>query len=185
MGLSLVIPMNVYYPNNYYYIYLVFLLQFCASISLFFQHYGYLLDISSKRGLLKMKLSVGVVWVFMLYGRLVGYVYTIYKLLVTFWSTSLLFFSLGLVAAMAMSLLNVLFVLDATGKFSKFMRMKIEEPSGKGPRRRNSLAMHLEVQGNEPTTEMKLARRMSSVFVEAKQPSSSTEPLLQVQVQGA
>merc|ERR1712196_613017 len=44
MGLSLVVPMNIYFSENYWYIYLVCLLQLAAAVAMLGQNYGFLLD---------------------------------------------------------------------------------------------------------------------------------------------
>merc|ERR1719181_857416 len=57
MGLSMVIPMNLVYPDLAYYHELVFLLQFASFVAMMFQHYGYTLDVKTKSGLNMMKIS--------------------------------------------------------------------------------------------------------------------------------
>merc|ERR1712187_393437 len=101
----------------------------------------------------------------MVYARLVGYVYVIYHLLVFFSSRSRFFFKQGIVVATLMSLLNILLILDATAKFSKFMTMKLEDQGKK--KRRSSLAMQQEIVTG-PTTELRFSRRLSQPFVAAE-----------------
>lgn len=127
MGIFMVIPMNIYYSQNYYYFAIVFSLQFAACIGLATQEYGFTLNVMEAGDLCKMKICVTVTFLIMITTRAIGYVYLVYKLLAQFWVDSLTLFVVGVFAALSMSLLNLLFVLDSTAKFAKFIKYKPEE----------------------------------------------------------
>ena len=48
MGVSMILPMNVYFRDNRDYHEMVFLLQFGAFVAMFSQAYGYTLDVSTR-----------------------------------------------------------------------------------------------------------------------------------------
>merc|ERR1712039_114114 len=124
-GLSMVIPMNMMYGDNRYYHELVLLLQGAAFVALVCQNYGYTLDVKSASGLKKMKVSVTVTLVTMLWSRLFRYVFIGYSLVATFVADGSLALTLcGSSVLILMGLVNCLFVRDAFGKFFKFMKMK-------------------------------------------------------------
>jgi len=124
MGLGMVLPMNVYYPTNAYYHELVFLLQFAALVAMGAQQMGYLLDVKSASGLRTMKVYVTLTWVTLLWSRVLRYNYVCYSLLCEFYSSgNMALFWGGLSVTVAMSLINLLFFMDATGKLTKFLPM--------------------------------------------------------------
>merc|ERR1712039_545268 len=125
MGLSMAIPMNIMYGDSRHYHEFVFLLQFASLIAMSSQSYGYTLDVKTASGLKQMKACVTVTLVTLLWSRLFRYAFIGYNLLSTFiadGNTAMTYgggFALGL-----MGLLNALYVLDAFGKFIKFIIMK-------------------------------------------------------------
>lgn len=123
MGTLLVVPMNTYFRENSYYHELVFLLQAAALGAAGLQQYGYTLDISKTRDLVIMKISVCTTLVVMLWSRLFRYWYVVYCLLSVLWietAGSKMFYG-ALTVSVMMGLLNLIFVGDAIGKFTKFM----------------------------------------------------------------
>jgi len=151
MGISMVLPMNIYYSDNYWYFYLVFLLQFAAAVALGSQQYGFTLDVSNKAGLLKMKIAVTLTFFVMWYSRAIAYVYVIGELLITFWDQSIGFFVAGCVANLAMLMINLIFVCESTEKFKKYISFNFDEEENKDKERRKS--------GANP--KMSVARRVS------------------------
>jgi hypothetical protein len=200
MGMSLVVPMNIYYSDNYWYFYLVLLLQLAAFVAMFIQNYGFTLDITTQKGLCQMKVAVTVVFVVMWFSRGIGYAYVIYKLLCAFWATNIHFFIVGCAVAFLMSLLNMLFIVDCSGKFKKFIFMKIsEEEMKKKPLalKRKMSYQAFAATGSTPTggdgdgtigedSQLKFARRLSRSLTreaaKAREPglADSREPLLRV-----
>jgi len=123
MGTLLVVPMNTYFHENSYYHELVFLLQAAAVGAMGMQQVGYTLDISKTRDLIIMKICVCTTAVIMLWSRLFRYWYVVYCLLNFLWTEtagSKMFYG-ALVVSVLMGLLNLIFVGDAIGKFTKFM----------------------------------------------------------------
>lgn len=123
MGLLMVVPMNIFFPNNYWYSSLVFVLQSAAAVGLGAQQYGFLLDISSSSGLKRMKFCVTVSFFGMWLGRVFAYFFIIFNLLVDIHTMSRQLFYLGCVSALFMSLINLAFAADATKKFIKYIGM--------------------------------------------------------------
>ena len=103
----------------------VFLLQFAAAFALMTQNYGYTLDTKTASGLLRMKMAVTLTLIVMIYSRVLRFAYCGYQLLCIAYASgnTHLFFG-GSIVVVLMSLLNILFVSDAAGKFSKFMKLK-------------------------------------------------------------
>jgi len=125
MGLGMAIPMNLSFASEPYYHEMVFLLQFAAAFALMTQNYGYTLDTKTASGLLRMKMAVTLTLIVMIYSRVLRFAYCGYQLLCIAYASgnTHLFFG-GSIVVVLMSLLNILFVSDAAGKFSKFMKLK-------------------------------------------------------------
>ena len=71
-----------------------------------------------------MKVAVFITFAVMLYSRVLRFVFVGYKLLAIAWAYGdMRIFCGGTIAVVLMSLLNILFFLDALGKFTKFMKM--------------------------------------------------------------
>lgn len=183
MGLSLIVPMNIYFSENYYYIWLVCLLQLAAFFAMLFQNYGFLLDVTTMAGLRTMKVITFTVFLIMLYSRGLGYAYVIFKLLSIFFNTGILWFCWGCLVAWGMSVLNVLFLADSIAKMLKFVSMtQPKEDSSPKSKRRASVALITEALGGE-TRELRAAKRVS-MFIGGKargrEQETLKEPFLQV-----
>lgn len=125
MGLGMAIPMNLSFGAEPFYHEMVFLLQFAAAFALITQNYGYTLDTKTASGLLRMKVAVTLTLAVLVYSRVLRFAYCGYKLLsIAHASGSTGMLVGGSLVMAAMSLLNVLFVTDATGKFLKFMKLQ-------------------------------------------------------------
>lgn len=130
MGLSMVIPMNLWYGNNAYYHELVMCLQFAAAFALLLQQYSFTLDIKSAGGLRQMNVLCVVVFCIMCYTRVYRYAIVAYGLCSDFHAnghTGMLVAGVAVVASM--SLLNILFVVDATTKLAKFLKLSLRDSS--------------------------------------------------------
>lgn len=125
MGLSMVIPMNMVYGDNRHYHEFVLLLQGAAFVAMLSQNYGFTLDVWSVSGLRQMKACVTVTLVTMLWSRLFRYAFIGYSLISTFVAdgNAAMTYGGGSVLGL-MGMLNCLFVMDACGKFLKFIKMK-------------------------------------------------------------
>jgi len=125
MGMSMVVPMNVYYNDSSYYHEFVFLLQFAAATAMMAQNYGFTLDVKTATGLRQMKVIVAGVCVVIFYSRLFRYWYVGYQLVLQYWVDSNIgLLCLGGFVLIVMGLFNILMVVDAVGKFKKFAFMK-------------------------------------------------------------
>jgi len=128
MGLGMVIPMNIVYRDNCHYHEFIFLLQGAAFVACMSQNYGYTLDIKTLSGLKQMKVCVTVTLLTMVYSRFLRYAFVGYKLISTFYADgrTMMLCGGGLVLGL-MGLLNILFVMDAVGKFSKFIHLSYSD----------------------------------------------------------
>jgi hypothetical protein len=128
MGMSMVVPMNIYYHDNAHYHEFILLLQFAAFVALALQNYGYTLDVKSKSGLAQMKIAVTIVFITILWSRVLRYGFIGYSLAVQFHADGHTFlFYWGSFVLCTMGLLNTLFFMDALGKFVKFIGMKADD----------------------------------------------------------
>merc|ERR1719240_2397738 len=115
MGLGMAIPMNLSFASEPYFHEMVFLLQFAAAFALMTQNYGYTLDTKSAGGLLRMKVAVTLTLAVLVYSRVLRFAFLGYKLLgIAYASGSMTLFAGGATVICTMSLLNSLFVVDAT-----------------------------------------------------------------------
>jgi len=85
MGLSMVIPMNLLYHDNKYYHEFVFLLQAAAFAAMILQSYGYTLNVNTKEGLFRMRGTIIISWVLILYSRILRFGVVGYHLAQTFY----------------------------------------------------------------------------------------------------
>merc|ERR1712187_232119 len=128
MGLSMVIPMNIFYHDNQYYHEFVFLLQAAAFAAMMLQSYGYTLNVQTEEGLSRMQLTVIVSWVVILYSRLLRFAFVGYRLTQTFYADgNHKIFVVSIVALSLMGLFNLGIFLDASAKLSKFVLMPLSE----------------------------------------------------------
>ena len=74
MGVSMILPMNVYFRDSRNYHEMVFLLQFGAFVAMFSQAYGYTLDVSTRDGLVRMRRAALWTFVSVLWSRGIRYV---------------------------------------------------------------------------------------------------------------
>merc|ERR1712066_55792 len=128
MGMGMVVPMNIVYRDNCHYHEFIFLLQGAAFVACMSQNYGYTLDIKTLSGLRQMKVCVTVTLLTMVYSRFLRYAFVGYKLISTFHADgrTMMLCGGGLVLGL-MGLLNILFVMDAVGKFSKFIHLSYSD----------------------------------------------------------
>eukprot|EP00808_Paulinella_micropora_P007077 g65713.t1 len=127
MGLSMIIPMNLICPDNRDYHHLVSLLQFAAFLAMVCQQYGYTLDVSKPSDLFKMQVMCALVFLNLVYSRALAFGYTIYRLLMHFWSHGLMRLLVGgCIATTMMSVFNVVLLLDAHKRLLKFMKLARE-----------------------------------------------------------
>ena len=130
VALCLVVPMNLFYWNNSYYHEMTMWLQFAAFLAFMIQQYGYMLNIKTREGLLKMKISVALGLVIMVWTRVIRY-FWLWKIMGTLmWEDeNWIVLKAAIVPFLGLSLVNVVFVIDASVKFAKFMPMQIEKHS--------------------------------------------------------
>lgn len=159
-ALSLVLPLNVYYHDSPAYHEAVCLLQSAAVIACWCQQYGFMQDTEVPSQYLKLKISVTLGLVAMVYMRMVrgGYLwYVVLDTLRTDGRTTL--FRVALVSVVTMTLFNLMIIGDATHKFVKLV---VKKPSRQ--------EMGVEMEGDEKAKT--LERQISSG--EREIPGSST-----------
>jgi hypothetical protein len=122
LGLCMIIPMNVYYGDQYWYLYCACILQFVAAVAMFLQQWGY--TINAKTHLTTLQLNVTVSFLIMVYGRVYAWSLAIYNLLPIFKADSLNFYYAACVLCAIFSLFNFLLLTDVTKKFVKFVFRK-------------------------------------------------------------
>jgi len=120
---TMVIPMNLYYPNERYYGMMVFFLQLTAGVSFLCSQYAYTLDVTQRKDLLQMRFLNMVSWFGIVISRGPLFYMVAYKLLAVFYADSaMVFFSVGIAAVLAMSGFNLIVFADATKRMAKFMK---------------------------------------------------------------
>lgn len=122
MGLSMCIPMNLYYHDNANYHEFVFLMQFTAFIALSTQHYGYTLDVTSPVDLKRMKMAAMVSFSSIMYSRILRFGYVAYLLQRMFIDDGRTYFIwVGGFSACCMAIINFFFLGEAVKKVVKFV----------------------------------------------------------------
>jgi len=120
---TMVIPMNLYYPNERYYGMMVFFLQLTAGVSFLCSQYAYTLDVTQRKDLLQMRFLNMVSWFGIVISRGPLFYMVAYKLLAVFYADSaMVFFSVGIAAVLAMSGFNLIVFADAKKRMAKFMK---------------------------------------------------------------
>jgi len=120
---TMVIPMNLYYPNERYYGMMVFSLQLTAGVSYLCSQYAYTLDVTQHKDLLQMRFLNIVSWLGIAISRGPVFYIVAYKLLAVFYADSaMVFFTVGIAVVLAMSAFNLIIFADATARMAKFMK---------------------------------------------------------------
>uniref|UniRef100_A0A7S3LKS8 TLC domain-containing protein n=1 Tax=Aplanochytrium stocchinoi TaxID=215587 RepID=A0A7S3LKS8_9STRA len=128
-GLSLVIPMNMFYGYNVLYHKGVFLMQGVSAWALFAQYYAFTLDLSKRFDLVQMKIiSVGV-FLAMFYGRIIGFICISLELIPILYSENLLLLSVAVAVSILMQSLNYNFILENYRKMVKYAKMPLPKNS--------------------------------------------------------
>lgn len=123
---SMVLPLNLFYPENPYYHEGIFLLQGAAIGAFAIQQYGFTLDITKASELRKMKIASGTCLGIMTWGRIVRYGYVWWKLISQFKEDGNSFvLKLAVPAVTLLSLFNVALMADCILKFAKFYNKSI------------------------------------------------------------
>ena len=124
------IPMNIHYPNNSLFHEGVCIVEFGIFVVFMCQQYGFTLDINTREGLTKMKISCTIVFVTVVWSRVIRYAYV--------WTSTLIlayedgnWFVLKCMAAptIFLTLFNLVVLKDATQKFLKFAFMDSKKGS--------------------------------------------------------
>lgn len=136
-ALCLVLPLNIYYPDDTHYHEGIFLLQGAAWVAFSATVFGWTLDIKSRKGLDQMRFAVFLAWITIAWSRVLRYGYVWRALTLKFMSESDPFlFRLALTPVVCMTTFNIPVFLDATKKLVKFCRMAArdeedeKEPAG-------------------------------------------------------
>jgi len=122
LGLFMVLPMNLFYPQNPYYHELVFLLLFAAASGLGVQQFSFTLNIKTTRGLVTMVVVSLLSWVIILWGRILRFFYIVYILQCMLYTDGArIMFVGGIIASSLMTLFNILIFMDMSGKVAKLI----------------------------------------------------------------
>lgn len=123
VGQLMIMPMNIYYPDNKLYHELVFLLLFAAFICMSLSQLSYTIDTRTVAGLACMLLCTAVSWVVIMYGRCIRFGYVVYLLLLQLYADGAYYVvGFGSVGVVLMSVFNLLMIVDATAKLVKFSK---------------------------------------------------------------
>jgi len=126
MGLGIAVPMNMSQFNTEPAFHeMVFLLQLAAAVAMGAQQYSYTLNVRSAEGLKSMKASVTLVFVTVLWSRIIRFMVLGYQLFMIFYNSGAMAFVYGGVTVVGlMSVINILLFMDSVGKFVKFIKMR-------------------------------------------------------------
>lgn len=127
MGMTLVLPMNLYYRDSVYYHEFIFLLQFAACFALGISSYGYSVDVTKPAGLTQMKVISVLTWIAIVYTRILRYGWIAYHFLAQLYADGSNMFYGGIFAGLLMGIINFLFFVDATKRLIKFIPMNHKE----------------------------------------------------------
>jgi hypothetical protein len=122
LGLTMALPMNLFYGDNVTYHSLVFAIQFAACFGLAPQFYGFTCDQATYVGMLQCKVCGILQWTSMVYGRLFVFVTNSYALLRTCYADGRMpLFGLACFGLTMMALMNLLMLTDASIKLVKLL----------------------------------------------------------------
>jgi len=128
LSLCLVIPFNIYYPDSVEVHEFICSMQLAAAVAMAMQFYGYLKDVSTYKELQKMRISIVVSFVIMLWTRVVRYLWLVWLIGVRVWDDGNMFLvKLMFFPMVTFTLFNIAIMLDCAHKLSKFLRMKCDE----------------------------------------------------------
>ena len=125
MGLSMIIPMNIYFGKCATYHEFVWLLKFAGAIAILSTNYGYTLDVETKSGLLQMKIVVTITWMVIAWSRVLQYAMVGSNLLEILGTTPFMYCG-GCTALALMGVFNLAMFMDATQKLFKFIPMRYQ-----------------------------------------------------------
>jgi len=126
LGITMTLPLNVYYGSLPPFLEGVFLLQLAAGVGLATQQYGFMLDTTKSTELFQMKFCCTLTFVCMWYTRAIRYCMLYHEFSLFFWDNNTMWMA-ATVAALVMGLLNLLFVADATKKFLKYITLTTKQ----------------------------------------------------------
>jgi len=127
VSFSLVIPMNIYYPDWSLVHEMACLLELAAAVAGFTQYYGYTKDVKTHSGLRNMKISIIVTFAIMIWSRMIRYFWLAWIIGRRTWKDgNILVFTLMCVSLFFFTLFNILIMIDAIQKLLKFLPMRIE-----------------------------------------------------------
>ena len=126
----MVIPMNIFYHDNVYYHETTCWLQLAAFVAFYCQQYGFTLNVKTQEGLNKMKISISISFMIIIWSRVIRYAWLLQILMTTIWEDqNWIVIKCAVAPYILLSLVNVLIVMDASAKFAKFVPMQIKKHS--------------------------------------------------------
>lgn len=128
LSMLLVVPLNVYYGANRYYLHMVFNLMGAGGFALFVSHAGQMLDLHTRRDLLVMRALTTVQFLIMAYTRVVAYIPLCAILLATTYADrAWLLLSVGTLALGAMGVFNAMLLPSTYNRMRKFWRLSEQD----------------------------------------------------------
>ena len=126
----IVIPMNIYYPNYSLFHEGICVIEFGIFVVFSCQQHGFTLDINTQEGLTRMKILCTIVFVNVLWSRVIRYAYVwASTLMMAYEDENWLVLKCMATPTICLTLFNLVVLKDSTDRFMKFAFMQIK----KGP----------------------------------------------------
>ena len=124
------IPMNIYYPYHVYFHEGVCIVELGAFVVSLLQQYGYTLNVETQKGLTKMKMSIAIAFITILWTRVLRYAWICKMTYSTFVEDeNWIILRCCIVPTILLSGINVGVCKDGLEKLIKFMTMKSKKDS--------------------------------------------------------
>lgn len=126
----MIIPMNIFYPDNVYYHEGFCIVQLGAFIVLFCQQYGYTLNVKTQECLTQMKICVSISFIVIMWTRVIRYAWLWSTLATMIWEDkNWVVIYCGVFPTLLLTLFNLVVMKDGAERFIKFVAMDVKEPS--------------------------------------------------------
>lgn len=152
VGLTLILPLNLYARDSYYYHESGFLLQGASFISLFVQQYGFSLDMAKKECALQMRNISRFATCVMLYSRVIRYIPLMYLLNMELREKGFhTMANVGAFVGLGLSFFNVVIMGSAWKKLKKFS--DVDEVVASAQKRKDNQLAKSKSRSMEPESE--------------------------------
>lgn len=125
MGLSIVIPMNMFYGDFILYHKGIFFMQGVAAAAMTFQYYAFTLNLNKRSDMIQMRTIVIANLVALVYCRILGFGGIALEMIPILYNDNLFFLGICLVVTILMQYINYTFIMEALRKVRKYMSMPL------------------------------------------------------------